>query len=94
MTKMELPSLGHVMRKDSIENLSWTGKVVGKRARDRQKVTFLDNVKNWSNNTNGSDLIHACQDKEVRKHMIVDTLGHDTLGAIHRLRHAMRVGVF
>ena len=69
--------LGHVTRKNGIENLSLTGKVEWKRARGRQRMTYLDNVK-WSNATNGSDLIQTCQDREVWKRMIVNALVHGT----------------
>ena len=37
--------LGHVMRRKSIENLLLTGKVGGKRARGRQRMTYLSNIK-------------------------------------------------
>ena len=39
--------LGHVMRRKGIENLSLTGKVEGKRARGRQRMTYLSIVKEW-----------------------------------------------
>ena len=75
--KRKMTFLGHVMRRNSIENLSLTGKVEGKRARGRQRMAYLNNVKDWANITNGSDLTHACQDREVWKHTIADALGHD-----------------
>ena len=75
--KKENGVLGHVMRRNSIENLSLTRKMNGKD-RGRQRMTYLDNVKYWTNIINENDLIHACQDREVWKRMIVDALGHDT----------------
>ena len=75
--KRKMMFLGHVTRRNSVENLSLTGKVEGKRARGRQGMTYLDNVKDWTNTTNGSDLIHACQDRVVWKRMIIDALGYD-----------------
>ena len=50
--------LGHVMRRKGIENLSLTGKVEGKRARGRQRMTYLNNIKEWT----GNEIIQACQD--------------------------------
>ena len=38
---------GHVMRRKGIENLSLTGKVEGKRARGRQRMTYLSTIKEW-----------------------------------------------
>ena len=70
--------LGHVMRRDNVENLSLTGKMNGKRARGRQRMTYIDNVKYWTNIINGNHLIHACQGREVWKRMAVDALGQDT----------------
>ena len=63
--------------KSSIANLSLTGKVEGKRARGRQNMIYRDNVKDFTNTANGSDLIHACEDRKVWKRIIVDTLVHD-----------------
>ena len=70
--------LGHVMRRKGVENLSLTGKMEGKRARGRQRMTYLSNIKEWTNRTNGNELIQACQDREVWRSMIVDALAHDT----------------
>ena len=36
------------MRKDGIEKLALTGKIAGKRARGRQRVTFLQRIAEWS----------------------------------------------
>ena len=41
-------------------------------------MTYLQNAKDLANTTNEPCLIHACQDKEVCKCMIADSLGHDT----------------
>ena len=81
--KRKMTFLGHVMRKKgienlSIENLSLTGKVEGKRARGRQRMTYLSNIKEWTNRTNGNELIQTCQDREVWRSMIVNALAHDT----------------
>ena len=46
---MKMTFLGHVMRRKGIENLSLTGKVEGKRARGRQRMTYLSNIKEWAN---------------------------------------------
>jgi len=41
-------------------------------------MTYLDNVKYWTDTTKGNDLINACKGREIWKRMNVDTLGHDT----------------
>ena len=70
--------LGHVMRRKGIEKLSLTGKVEGKRARGTQRMTYLSNIKEWTNRTNGNELIQACQDRAVWRSMTVNALAHDT----------------
>jgi len=42
--KQLLQFLGHCMRKDGMEKLAHTGKIAGKRARGRQRVTFLQSI--------------------------------------------------
>ena len=41
--KRQLQFLGHVIRKEQIEELSLTGKFEGKKARGRQRYHFMDN---------------------------------------------------
>ena len=45
---LKLQFLGHCMRKDGIEKLALTGKIAGKRARGRHRVTFLQRIAEWS----------------------------------------------
>ena len=47
--KRELEFLGHIVRKDCMENLCITGFVEGKRSRSRQRITFLDSLNKWMN---------------------------------------------
>ena len=44
---------------------SLIGKVEGKSARGKQRMTCLNKVKYSTNTTNGSDLIHACKDRRL-----------------------------
>ena len=66
------------MRREGIENLSLTGKVEGKRAISRQRMTYLSNIKEWINRTNGNELIQACKDREIWRSMIANALAHET----------------
>ena len=54
--------LGHVVRRNGIENLSLTGKIEGKRAKGKQRKTYLHNIKEWINMANGNEIIQTCQD--------------------------------
>ena len=43
----QLHFVGHIIRKDGLENLAMTGKIEGKRSRGRRRVTWISNVKGW-----------------------------------------------
>ena len=73
------------MQRKGIENLSLTGKVEGKRARGRQRMTYLSNIKEWTNTANGDELIQACQDREIWKSMTTQR---------RKKKNDHRVGVF
>ena len=47
--KRQFEFLGHVMRKEEIENLVVTGKIDGKRDRNRQRMTSVKSLSNWMN---------------------------------------------
>ena len=76
--KRKMTFLGNFITTNSIENLSLTGKVEGKVVRGRQRMTYLDNMKEWINIRNGNELIHAFLEREVWKRMIFDAIAHDT----------------
>ena len=44
----QLEFLGHCLRKEEIERLTLTGKIEGKRARGRQRITYLKRIAEWS----------------------------------------------
>ena len=43
----QLNFLGHIIRKDGLENLAMTGRIEGKRSRSRRRVTWMSSVKGW-----------------------------------------------
>jgi len=45
--KRQMQFLGHIMRKDGLENLTITGKIEGKRSRGRQRITYLESLSKW-----------------------------------------------
>ena len=72
-TKRKLPSemvnrqvkfFGHVMRKEEMENLVTTGYVEGKRARGRQRETYLTYLQKMKEKT-PIELIHLTRDRGV-----------------------------
>ena len=44
ITVKQMRVLGHVNRKEKIEYLAMTGKNAGKRARGRQRMTFISSI--------------------------------------------------
>ena len=44
ITMRQMRFLGHVNRKEKIEYLAMTGKIAGKRARGRQRMTFMNSI--------------------------------------------------
>ena len=55
------------MRRKEIENLSLTGKVECKKARGRQRMTYLSNIKDWTNRTNGNELMNSFKLVKIEK---------------------------
>ena len=72
--KRQLEFLGHICRKGEIEHLTLTGKIEGKRARGRQRTTFLDSLNEWQthNNISNNTFIQQTTDRTTWKTMIVD----------------------
>lgn len=70
--------LGHVMRRNCIENLTITGKIEGKRTRGRQRMTYIDNIKNWIKISKANNVLHATYDRKKWKGMVVNAITHDT----------------
>ena len=46
--KQQLQFLGHCIRKDGMEKIMLTGKIAGKRATGRQRITFIQRLAEWS----------------------------------------------
>ena len=53
--------LGHVIRKGKLEHLSLSGKIPGKRARGKQRITFLQQIQK----TNTNKIIHMAYNRQV-----------------------------
>ena len=76
--KRQLEFLGHVMRKEQLENLSITGKFNGKRSIGRQRMTYMGNISDWTGKST-QEILTTTKDRKLWKSMIVNVLtGHDT----------------
>ena len=71
--KRQLEFLGHVMRKEGLENLSVTGKINGKRSRGRQRITYIASISRWMNATE-QEVLNTTKDRKKWKSMIANVL--------------------
>jgi len=71
--KRQLKFLGHVLRKDSLENLVLTGKIEGKRDRGRQRMTFMKTLSTQTNIDVG-EMLHLARDRRLWRIMVADVL--------------------
>ena len=66
------------MRKQGLEKLSITGKMEGRRALGRQRITFLTSLRDWTG-VKVQDLLGGCDTREKWNIMVADALkGHGT----------------
>ena len=65
---------GHVYRKDDVERQVLTGRVQGKRDRGRQRMTFLQSLRNWATlrTTSRTDFLRAAERREGWRRMTAD----------------------
>ncbi len=86
--RRQLKFLGHVLRKEGLENLCLTGKIEGQRARGKQRTKYLDCLVNWMKEQvsvrergkiSNIELLKTSQDRKLWKAMIAKVLrGHGT----------------
>jgi len=56
ISKRQISIFGHMMRKDNLEYLAVTGKIVGKRIRGRRRTLFTDQLVKWTDCDNTIEL--------------------------------------
>ena len=61
------------MRKDGIEKLALTSKIAGKRARGRQRVTFLQRITEWSEKS-AIELIQCTERRNDWHKLVADVI--------------------
>ena len=78
----QLNFLGHIIRKDGLENLAVTGKIEGKRSRGRRRVTWLSSVKDWLKMRGVAlrevELIQKARNRKLWHDMIAYVQGYGT----------------
>ena len=69
--KRQLGFLGHVFRKESLENLSLTGKIDGSRGRGRPRIKYMDGIKKTiPGGRSTGEILQMTRDRREWKSMI------------------------
>ena len=78
--KRQLSFLEHINRKGNLEHIVLTGKIEGKRARGRQRKTFLECLRKRSGGRYDSNniILRASLDRTEWRIMIAQVSGHGT----------------
>ena len=64
MRKRQLQFLGLFLWKEELEDVAITGKIEGKRARGRQRLTFISSLSHWMK-INEKEIIRTAKDREL-----------------------------
>ena len=74
--------VGHLMRKDGLENLALTGNIEGKRSRGRKWSLSMANLNEWIGERGVKchevELYEKARDRELWKSMIAHVIGYGT----------------
>ena len=62
LRKRQAQFVGHIMRRDGLENLITTGKLEGRRARGRQREKILDGLATWMEKDKTTDMLLFTRD--------------------------------
>ena len=76
--KRKAKFMGHVMRRNGMENLITTGKLEGKRGRGRQRQKMMDDTTKWLGTGRNTQTIRNMYEKVEWRTMITDAEMHGT----------------
>ena len=65
ISKIQISFFGHIMRKDKLEYLGVTGKIVGKRSRGRRRPLFTYHLVKWTNYDNTIEVFRKAPKREL-----------------------------
>ena len=71
--QQQLQLLGHVLRKEALEDVALRGKTEEKRARGKQRLTYIACLSQWIG-TSERDIIKTAKDGELWKSMATNVL--------------------
>ena len=71
--RRQLGFLGHVMRREALENLSLTGKIAGSRGRGRPRIKYMDAIKKTiPGGRSTGEVLQMTRDRREWKSMIAN----------------------
>ena len=82
--KRQIEFLGHVMRKEGLEELMQTGRVNGNRSRGRRRLTYLESLSKWMTEQVDETekmqvarlkILRTAKDRELWRTMVVNVHG-------------------
>ncbi|GFR99125.1 hypothetical protein ElyMa_001036500 [Elysia marginata] len=76
--KRQATFVGHIMRREGLENLLTTGKLEGGRGKGRQREKMLDGLTSWMKAERVMELLLATRDRDVWKDMIANAMEQGT----------------
>ena len=71
--RRQLQFLGHILRKQELEDVALTGKIEGKRERGKQRLTYISRLSQWMGKSE-RDILRTAKDRELRKFMATNVL--------------------
>ena len=75
----QLAFLGHVLRRQGLENLVVTGRIEGRRARGRQRLKYLDSLcDTLKDKVSPTQLIRASEDRGLWQRMVANVVDDGT----------------
>ena len=84
VVKLKMKYAGHIMRHNSLQKALLEGMVEGKRARGRQRMTWMTNIMEWSGTPTYSECCRVAEDRDRWRSVIADALEeHDTNSLKH-----------
>ena len=69
----QLQFLGHVLRKQELEDVALTGKIEGKRTRGKQRLTYISSLSQWMGKSE-RDILRTAKDRELWQSMATKVL--------------------
>ena len=79
ITVRQMRFLSHVNRKEEIEYLAMTGKITGKRARGRQRMTFMNSIiRRMGGSYTACEVLQASKDRRTWNDIIANVERHGT----------------